>query len=230
MYVMLSAQEDISYNVIGWTLDNKVIYQESRGWEVFSEERIIVQDLKTDEVEDFLSMEFDWNQATHSDIDDAVIGVPCVIQSQSIRDSIYLESSLDSMKINIYLDNFLNKYNINKQSIFLRDNNYLEKYDLNIALRINNQGGEFDVLVGNKKLGYKKIGHGESSTEYDHIDIQYDGYYMSPLEPRILVVVTVIGRINNYLGGVEDYDHLEGEETIMECYFFRCNLDPSTFK
>ena len=101
-----------------------------------------------------------------------------------------------------------------------------EKYDLNIALRINNQGGEFDVLVGNKKLGYKKIGHGESSTEYDHIDIQYDGYYMSPLEPRILVVVTLIGRINNYLGGIEDYDHLEGEEKITKCYFFGCNPCP----
>jgi len=235
--LLLTAQEEVEYNLIGWTIDNKAIYQEYAYWMFVSQERIIVQDLITDKIEDYLTITY------HVWIED--FGFGCIIsnKSLSIRDTLYSDNvysdKIDSMKHIMYVEKFLNKYNINKQSILLHENNYIEEYDLNIELRINIDSSyylemmqdeeykemryskEFNVLVGNKIIGYKRIGGG--SAEADEVEIRLDGYFMSPLDSRVLVVVNVRTIENG-----EDY--FEGQYFEEWNYFFGCSLNPSTFK
>ena len=235
--LLLTAQEEVEYNFIGWTIDNKAIYQESAYWMVVSEERIIVQDLITDKIEDNLIITALWDYQEDN-------GVPYIIEHKSMRDTLYPESRLsnfrlDSMKYIMYVENFLNRYNINKQSILLHENNYIEEYDLNIELRINIDSSyylemsmdeeyeemryskEFDVLVGNKIIGYKRIGGG--SAEADEVEIRLDGYFMSPLDSRVLVVVNV--------RTIENGEYYFESQYFEEWnYFFGCSLNPSTFK
>ena len=231
--LLLTSQELVEYNLIGWTIDNKVIYQEYEEWMEFSEESIIVQDLITDKIEDCLTI----SNSTELASSDA-----CVLsnKSQSIRDTLFLDNKLDSMKHIMYVEKFLNKYNINKQSILLDGINYIKEYDLNIEIRINIDSSyylempeeydeyidvryskEFDLLVGNKIIGYKRIGKG--SAEGDEVEIRLDGYFMSPLDSRVLVVVNVRTIENG-----EDY--FEGQYFEEWNYFFGCSLNPSTFK
>ncbi|MBT5858882.1 MAG: hypothetical protein HOH88_03345 [Flavobacteriales bacterium] len=232
----LSSQEYVEYNLIGWTIDNKVISQQYAEWMEGSQERIIVQDLITDKIEDYLTITYStefWSED---------FGSGCVIfnKSLSIRDTLYPDYKIDSMKHIMYVEKFLNKYNINKQSILLDGINYIEEYDLNIELRINIDSSyylempedydeyidvryskEFDLLVGNKIIGYKSIGSG--SAEADEVEIRLDGYFMSPLDSRVLVVVNVRTIENG-----EDY--FEGQYFEEWNYFFGCSLNPSTFK
>ena len=70
---LLKAQEEVDYNFIGWTIDNKVIYQESAYWMEVSETRIIVQDLITDNIDDYLSIFYSTE-----------FGSGCVISNKSI--------------------------------------------------------------------------------------------------------------------------------------------------
>ena len=105
---LLKAQEEVDYNFIGWTIDNKVIYQESAYWMEVSETRIIVQDLITDNIDDYLSIFYSTE-----------FGSGCVIsnKSMSIIDTLYTDERTDSIKRELYVEIFLNQYNINKQSI-----------------------------------------------------------------------------------------------------------------
>ena len=190
--LLVLSQEDVTHNLIGWTIDNKAIYNEESSWHMYSTSTIKVQNLITDKIDDYT---------------DTLIGEDAW--------------SIDSVDYVSYIERFLRKYKISKQSILLYENIYIEDYDLKIILSLNEQYRNktvFDVLVGSQAIGYKRIGSGSKAD-----DVTIRGYYMSPLDSRALIVIET-----NTMHYGEEY--FEGMENEMKLYYFGCSLDPSTFK
>jgi hypothetical protein len=190
--LLVLSQEYVTHDLIGWTNDNKVIYKEENCWHIYCTSTIKVQNLITDKIDDYtdtLTYQEAW--------------------------------SIDSVDYFSYIERFLKKYKISKQSILLYENIYIKDYNLKIILSLNEQYKHktvFDVLVGNKVIGYKRIGSGSKAD-----DITIRGYYISPFDSRVLIVIET-----NTMHSGEEY--FEGMENEMKLYYFGCSLNPSTFK
>ena len=220
--LLVFSQEDVTHNLIGWTTDNKIVYKEESSWHVDWEDKIIVQNLITDKIEDVLAI-----GGSSDGYENEFLRSPVyiyhntykkteVIYPYSIIDSIFIR---DSTKYAMCIDNFLRMYKISKKSISLHEDNYIEDYDLKITLSLSEavDGVEFDVLVGNQSIGYKTVGSGSKVD-----DVTIKGYYISPLDSRVLIVIET----NTMHYGEEFFEGMENE---MKLYYFGCSLNPSTF-
>ena len=231
--------EDRNYRIIGWTTDNMVIYEET--FDIYNNAGIgdgyrglIVQDLKTDHVLDYLWFhyrdEFDlkelkiWNKNT------------------VLLDTLYYDtldiSSYPYFRLleNTVQDIFLSKYHlfndISIKSTTLNESKIIQKEDINITLNIDSLSDcyYYNLFIGNSKLGYKKISNEKEICE-DEVVITYDGYYLSHTEDRILIVISV--DVRSFLTDEEfDSGGYEGDTDIywIEKHFYGCSLNPSTFK
>tara|TARA_B110000908_G_C10070022_1_gene364647 strand:- start:23 stop:727 length:705 start_codon:yes stop_codon:yes gene_type:complete len=221
---LILSQDHVEHNLIGWTIDNKIVYEKESFYFFNSNYEIIVQNLVTDKIEDIITIFEGGDGDCGNEFLDCPIYIDhnnqktVVLYPYSIIDSI---SFRDSVKRDMFIDNFLKMYTISKKSISLYENKFIDDYDLNILLKLNEYDSNktfFDVLVGNQKIGYKRIGGGDWAN-----DITIRGYYMSPFESRALIVIET----NTMHIGEEYYEGMENE---MKLYYFGCNLNPSTFK
>ena len=124
---------------------------------------------------------------------------------------------------------FLNKYNIentglgklytskrvNDFNIILRTNSIQYNTDENCYHLENDVVTTYNIQVGNKDLGYKTITKKEAECIYES-DINYVGYFKSPFENRIIVVIA------------EEHQGFEAE-TEYDLYFYGCGLKPQSF-
>jgi len=230
--------EDRDYRIIGWTTDNMVIYEET--FDIYGNagyengyRGLIVQDLKTDSVLDYLWFHYQydgiqkelkiWNKNT-------------VFLDTLYYDTLDEPSQYFRLLENIVQDVFLSKYHLfNDLSIkntTLNESKVIQKEDLNITLSIDSLSNcyYYNLFIGNSKLGYKKITDEKQICE-DEVVITYDGYYLSHTEDRILIVISV--DVLSFLTDEEfDSGGYEGDTYInwIEKHFYGCSLNPSTFK
>ena len=108
--LLVLSQEYVTHDLIGWSNDNKVIYKEENCWHIYCTSTIKVQNLITDKIDDY-------------------------------TDTLtYQEAwSIDSVDYFSYIERFLKKYKISKQSILLYENIYIKDYNLKIILSLNEQ-------------------------------------------------------------------------------------------
>ena len=221
---LILSQDHVEHNLIGWTIDNKIVYEKESSWFFNWEHNIIVQNLVTDKIEDIVTISGGGDGDCGNEFLDCPIHIDhnnqktVVLYPYSIIDSI---SFRDSVNHDMFIDNFLKMYSISKKSINMYENTFIDDYDLNILLKLNEYDSNetfFDVLVGNQKIGYKRIGKVANAS-----DIAIRGYYISPFESRALIVIET-----NTMWYGEEY--FEGMENEMRLYFFGCSLNPSTFK
>ena len=122
------------------------------------------------------------------------------------------------------IDSLLLKYNIRNTGFgeFYRSNK-LENFEIILKQRSNNRCDDpvfgtsinYQVLLGNNKVGYKRVTSGEIECLYTGLN--FEGYFISPFEDRILIVLSAA---TQGYEGEKDYD----------LYFYGCSLNPSTFK
>ena len=53
---LILSQDHVEHNLIGWTIDNKIVYEEESSWFFNSNYEIIVQNLVTDKIEDIITI------------------------------------------------------------------------------------------------------------------------------------------------------------------------------
>ena len=231
--------EDRHYRIIGWTTDNMVIYEET--FEIYNNagygdgyRGLIVQDLKTDSVLDYLWFHYQdefglikelkiWNKNTVF-LDTLYYDTLDVSSDQYFR---LLENTVQ--------DVFLSKYHlfndISIKSTTLNESKLIQKEGLNIDLKIDSLSDcyYYNLFIGNSKLGYKKITDEKKMCE--SVVITYDGYYLSHTEDRILIVISVDVR-SGFTDEEIDSGGYEGDTDIywIEKHFYGCSLNPSTFK
>ena len=240
--------EDRHYRIIGWTTDNMVIYEET--FEIYNNARygdgyrgLIVQDLKTDSVLDYLWFHYQEKDLRKVIDLDEFFGKELKIWNKNtvFLDTLYYdnldEPSDQYFKLleNTIQDVFLSKYHlfndISIKSTTLNESKLIQKEGLNIDLKIDSLSDcyYYNLFIGNSKLGYKKIT--DDKKMCGSVGITYDGYYLSHNEDRILIVISVDVR-SGFTDEEIDSGGYEGDTDIywIEKHFYGCSLNPSTFK
>jgi len=236
--------EDRNYRIIGWTIDNMVIYEET--FEIYNNagnengyRGIIVQDLKTDSVFDYLWFHY-WGDYQEREL-------KIWNKNKVFLDTFYfdtLDRSSDPyfrLLENTVQDVFLSKYdlfnNLSINSTTLNESKIIQNEGLNIDLKIDSSGIDssgycyyYNLLIGNSKLGYKKVTDEKKMCKGDVV-ITYDGYYLSHTKDRILIVISADIR-SGFTDEEIDSGGYEGDTDIywIEKHFYGCSLNPSTFK
>ena len=191
------------FGLIGWSKDGLFAYREilSDGWIGTYADNIIIYNLKNDEIVESFSFS----------ISNEYDGIEYPPGNSPWE---YFQRSINRL---------LSKYEIiQAYSNKFYTKKYIDKYEIIIKNRTSTCEWEYDdeyeheyrLLVGNSKTGYKKVGDGLLGCGSSSMN--FEGYFKSPFENRILIV------LSSWTRG------FEGEEDWF-LHFFGCSLNPRTF-